>query len=65
MPRMVPIKHSAIFRRRWMAHIWAAGIIWIAYDIAESAPKSPATNSAADQATADDAKKVAEIINGL
>jgi hypothetical protein len=66
MAAMFPIKHSAIFRSRWMALIWAAGIIWVAYDIAESAPKSsPTGNSAADQATADDTNKVAEVFNGL
>ena len=31
---MIPIKHSAIFKSRWMALLWAAGIIWFAYDFA-------------------------------
>jgi hypothetical protein len=38
---MVPIKHSAIFRSRWLALLWAAGIIWFAYDFATPAPDQP------------------------
>ena len=34
MAAMFPMKHSTIFRSRWMALIWAAGIIWFALDIA-------------------------------
>ena len=34
---MIPIKHSAIFKSRWMALLWAAGIIWFAYDFAAPA----------------------------
>ena len=41
---MFPIRHSAIFRSRWMALLWAAGIIWFAYDFA--GPASEETNSA-------------------
>ena len=54
-----------------MALIWAAGIIWVAYDIAESAPKSSATtNTVATDVTGapvtpEDEKKFAEIVNGL
>ena len=72
---MFPIKHSAIFKSRWMALVWAAGILWIAYDFAESQPKASAdtNNVAADQPTdatgapvsPEDEKKVGEILNGL
>ena len=31
---MFPIKHSTIFKSRWVALLWAAGIIWFAYDFA-------------------------------
>lgn len=27
---MLPIKHSTIFKSRWWALVWAAGIIWSA-----------------------------------
>jgi len=35
---MIPMRNSTIFRSRWMALIWAAGIIWFAYDFATSEP---------------------------
>ena len=31
---MIPMKASTIFKSRWMALIWAAGIIWFAVDVA-------------------------------
>ncbi len=43
---MIP---SRIFRSRWSALFWSAGIVWTAYDVAmanRSLPKAtPATNS--------------------
>ena len=70
---MIPMRTSSIFKSRWMAIIWAAGIIWLAYDVAESAPKGSAANGVAEQQTdvtgapvsSDDEKKVGEILNGL
>ncbi len=40
---------SKIFRNRWAALLWAAGILWTAYDVAGAAPASKAasTNQAA------------------
>ena len=43
---MIPMKTSSIFKSRWMALIWAAGIIWFAYDWAGSQPSDD--NSASD-----------------
>ena len=34
MLAMIPMKTSTIFKSRWMALIWAAGIIWFAVDVA-------------------------------
>jgi hypothetical protein len=31
---MYPFRYSSIFRSRWMALLWAAGILWTAYDFA-------------------------------
>ena len=31
---MYPFRYSTIFRSRWMALLWAAGICWMAYDFA-------------------------------
>ena len=33
---MIPMRTSTIFKSRWMALLWAAGIIWFALDIAGS-----------------------------
>ncbi len=43
---MIPMRTSTIFKSRWWALIWAAGIIWFAYDYASSAPQDD--NSSAD-----------------
>lgn len=34
---------SRIFRSRWAALLWAAGILWTAYDVAGAAPSGKAT----------------------
>jgi hypothetical protein len=31
---MIPMRTSTVFKSRWMALIWAAGIIWLALDVA-------------------------------
>lgn len=71
---MIPMRTSSIFKSRWMALIWAAGVIWLAYDVAESAPKaSSATNNSVEETTdvtgapvsPEDQKKVGDILNRL
>lgn len=51
---MLPIQHQHIFRSRWVALLWAAGIIWFAYDFATSQPadddNSVANNEQVQQA---------------
>ncbi len=43
---MVPMRSSWIFKSRWMALIWAAGILWSAYTVAGAAPsKSDASDN--------------------
>ncbi|TPG39627.1 hypothetical protein EAH79_12990 [Sphingomonas koreensis] len=40
-----------IFRSRWAALLWAAGIIWTAYDVAEAnAPPAKSAGNAAHKA---------------
>jgi hypothetical protein len=68
---MIPMKTSSVFKSRWMALIWAAGIIWFAYDVAGSEPQdgNASANSATDATgspiTTDDANRFAEEINSL
>jgi hypothetical protein len=48
---MFPFRHSSIFRSRWIAMIWAAGIIWTAIDFASpSSDKAPADANQRDEA---------------
>ena len=48
---MIPMKTSSVFKSRWLALLWSAGIIWFAYDVAESAPKGDANDVNAEQPT--------------
>ncbi|WP_136163117.1 hypothetical protein [Sphingomonas flavalba] len=33
-PMLFPFRHRSIFRSRWMALLWAAGVIWLALSVA-------------------------------
>jgi hypothetical protein len=48
---MIPMRTSSIFKSRWMALLWAAGIIWFALDVAGSPPKPGKKGAASDEAT--------------
>ena len=39
---MIPMRTSTVFNNRWMALLWAAGIIWFALDYAGSSDSSAA-----------------------
>ena len=67
------MRTSSIFKSRWLALVWAAGIIWFAYDFAGS-PDEPST--AADNQvqitdatgapiSPEEAKKLEEAVKGL
>ena len=45
--------YAKLFRSRWAALLWAAGILWFAVDVAGSAParKNPAANASASADT--------------
>jgi hypothetical protein len=70
---MVPMRTSRIFKSRWMALVWAAGIIWFAYDFAGSGSEDGNASANAAQLsdatgapiTKDEEKKLAEELNGL
>jgi len=45
---MFPMRYSSIFKSRWWALVWGAGILWTAYDFASAQPQAnTATNNAA------------------
>ena len=55
---MFPMRLSSVFKSRWMALLWAAGILWLAYDFAEAAPQDD-NSSANAQVNEAEAKKLA------
>jgi hypothetical protein len=67
---MIPMRTSSIFKSRWMALLWAAGIIWFAVDVA--GPDESANGAAAAQPTDvtgatisnEDLKKFADFAEG-
>lgn len=50
---MIPMRTSSIFKSRWMALLWAAGIIWFAYDF--TAPNDGAANQSDNHVVVTDA----------
>jgi hypothetical protein len=70
---MIPMKTSSVFRSRWMALLWAAGIIWFAYDVAgPSDDQSNAddnrvqiTDASGSPVSPEDARKLEEAVKGL
>jgi hypothetical protein len=48
---MIPMKTSSIFKSRWLALVWAAGILWLAWDVAGSAPQDTNSSNNAEQTT--------------
>lgn len=66
--------YSRIFRSRWSALLWAAGILWFAYDTAESQPHGDgnaaanaeqATDATGAPVTAEDQQRLAAAINSF
>lgn len=71
---MFPMKYSTIFKNRWMALLWAAGILWFAYDFAAPSDDPSATNNADSvqltdatgaPVSPDEAKQLEEVANRL
>jgi hypothetical protein len=69
---MIPMRTSSVFRSRWMALIWAAGILWLAWDVAGSTPQSDneanaeqATDATGAPVTSDDEQKLADALNSI
>jgi hypothetical protein len=70
---MIPMRTGTIFRNRWMALVWAAGIVWFAYDFAGSQPE--ASNASANAGlpadaegaplTAEDQQRVSDALNAF
>jgi hypothetical protein len=65
---------SKIFRSRWAALLWAGGILWTAYDVAEAAappkhaaaakPAAQPTDASAAGISTDDLAVLSAFVNG-
>jgi hypothetical protein len=55
--------HARIFRSRWWALLWAAGILWTAYDFTAPPAASDGNNTAADADA--DVAALRDAVNGL
>ncbi|MGE5562349.1 MAG: hypothetical protein ACM3ZV_03480 [Bacillota bacterium] len=69
---MVPMRSSTIFKSRWMALLWAAGIVWFAYDFAGSQPEDDNVTANAEQTdatgsaiTSEDTNRLAQEMNAF
>ena len=69
---MIPMRTSSVFKSRWMALIWAAGIIWFAWDVAGSAPQTDNTANAEQPTdatgapvTSNDQNKLSDALNSF
>jgi hypothetical protein len=51
MGAMIPMRTSSIFKSRWMALVWAAGIVWFAYDFASSDSSDDNSTANSEQAS--------------
>ena len=70
---MIPMRTSSVFKSRWLALLWAAGIIWLAVDVAGGSASTPSNSAANDadsgltdasgqQITKEDSEKVANAL---
>ncbi len=59
------LPNPRLFRSRWAALLWAGGILWFAYDVASSAPRTRADAAASADADTPNAADVAAIANLL
>jgi hypothetical protein len=67
---MIPVRHSAIFKSRWWALLWAAGFIWFALEVAapgegDGKAAGNGTDVTLAPITAADEKALQEAFRGL
>ena len=68
---MISMRTSSVFKSRWMALIWAAGIVWVALSFAGGQAQAPdnsagndagLTDEAGQPVTREDSEKVANAL---
>ena len=58
---MLPIKTKSVFKSRWIALLWAGGILWGAADFAGSQPHGSADANANTASNSDAAADAADV----
>jgi hypothetical protein len=56
---MLPIRHKSIFKNRWIALLWAGGIVWSACEFVGGQPGGTASGNTSDPTS--DAASVADL----
>ncbi|MDE2043252.1 MAG: hypothetical protein KGJ05_09275 [Alphaproteobacteria bacterium] len=60
------MRTQTVFKNRWMALLWAAGIIWAAYDFAGGLPAPDANSADANTSSnASDDPQIAQLSNAV
>jgi len=69
---MIPMRTSSVFKSRWLALLWSAGILWFAYDVASSSESAAGSGASANvtdatgaPVTSDDENKIGEALNAF
>ena len=62
---MFGLRLSTIFRSRWLALLFAGGVVYLAMQVAAPDPQEGATDVTGATITDADARNFAEAVNGL
>ena len=57
------MRNKTIFKSRWWALVWAAGIIWAAHDFVGTSKSEADDNAAANVSDADADAQIAQLSN--
>ncbi|MDB5663211.1 MAG: hypothetical protein JWN59_1549 [Sphingomonas bacterium] len=58
---LFPFRTSSIFRSRWMALLWAAGVVWMAMEFAGSGDRAAQNDQADNAALVDQSGAVVDV----
>lgn len=59
------IRYSSLFRSRWLALLWSAGIVWSAVEFAESQDRGDAVAANAVDGDGADLKQLQDLVGKL
>jgi len=65
MCAMLPIKTKSVFKSRWIALLWAGGILWTAADFAGGQSHGAAATNDQGNTDAADVQAVANALDGI